>query len=139
MRRLSNAFLTTSMIFSIVLLATWVLVGIIMFVLAGLNDVIAQGIQEGWIKVGETSDPELALAIARGILIGLGVTFIIFGLFDIPAIVVCAKARNNKSKGIHIAAIVLTALNFTYFGIAGGVLGILATNRESQSNVVDAQ
>ena len=139
MRRLSNAFLTTSMIFSIVLLATWVLVGIIMFVLAGLNDVIMQGIQDGWIHVGETSDPELALAIARGILIGLGVTFIIFGLFDIPAIIVCGKARNAKSKGIHIAAIILSACNFTYFGIAGGVLGILATNREARSNIVDAQ
>lgn len=139
MRRLSNGFLTASMIFSIVLLCTWLLVGIIMFVLAGLNDVISQGIQEGWIKVGETSDPELALAIARGILIGLGVTFIIFGIIDIPAIIVSAKARNSKNKGTHIAAIILSACNFTYFGIAGGILGILATNRENQSNVIDAQ
>ena len=138
MRKLSNTFLTVNMIFGFVFLALFVGLAMMMFVFASLKDVIMEGIQNGSIHTN-SDDPETALLIAQSVLISVGVTFLIFGMLCLPSAIVSASARNSKSKGKFIAAIVLSALSLTYFGIAGGVLGILAINRENRSNIIDAQ
>ncbi len=138
MRKLSNTFLTVNMIFGFVFLALFVGLAMMMFVFASLKDVIMEGIQNGSIHTN-ADDPETALLIAQSVLISVGVTFLIFGMLCLPSAIVSASARNSKSKGKFIAAIALSALSLTYFGIAGGVLGILAINRENRSNIIDAQ
>lgn len=138
MRKLSNTFLTVNMIFGFVFLALFVGLATMMFVFASLKDVIMEGIQNGSIRTN-SDDPETALLIAQSVLIIVGVTFLIFGILCLPSAIVSASARNSKSKGKFIAAIVLSAVSLTYFGVAGGVLGILAINRENRSNIIDAQ
>ncbi|MBO6261530.1 MAG: hypothetical protein J6N95_02875 [Bacilli bacterium] len=138
MRKLSNTFLTVNMIFGFVFLALFVGLAMMMFVFASLKDVIMEGIQNGSIRTN-SDDPETALLIAQSVLISVGVTFLIFGMLCLPSAIVSASARNSKSKGKFIAAIVLSAISLTYFGVAGGVLGILAINRENRSNIIDAQ
>ncbi len=138
MRRLSNTFLTINMILGFVFLALFLGLGVMMFVFASLKDLIMEGIQNGSIQTS-SSDPEVALTIAQGVLIGTGVMFVIFGLLCLPSAIVSASARNSKNKGTFIAAIILSAISFTYFGVAGGITGILATNRENRSNIIDAQ
>lgn len=138
MRKLSNTFLTVNMIFGFVFLALFVGLAMMMFVFASLKDVIMEGIQNGSIHTN-SDDPETALLIAQSVLISVGVTFLIFGMLCLPSAIVSASARNSKSKGKFIAAIVLSALSLTYFGVAGGVIGILAINRENRSNIIDAQ
>ena len=138
MRKLSNTFLTVNMIFGFVFLALFVGLAMMMFVFASLKDVIMEGIQNGSIHTN-ADDPETALLIAQSVLISVGVTFLIFGMLCLPSAIVSASARNSKSKGKFIAAIALSALSLTYFGVAGGVLGILAINRENRSNIIDAQ
>lgn len=138
MRKLSNTFLTINMIFGFVFLALFVGLAMMMFVFASLKDVIMEGIQNGSIRTN-SDDPETALLIAQSVLISVGVTFLIFGMLCLPSAIVSASARNSKSKGKFIAAIVLSAISLTYFGVAGGVLGILAINRENRSNIIDAQ
>ena len=138
MRKLSNTFLTVNMIFGFVFLALFVGSAIMMFVFASFKDLIMEGIQNGTIHTN-SDDPEIALSIAQGVLIGVGVMLLIFGILCLPSAIVSASARNSKSKGKFITAIVLSALSFTYFGVAGGVLGILAINRDHRSNIIDAQ
>ena len=138
MRKLSNTFLTVNMIFGFVFLALFVGLAMMMFVFASLKDVIMEGIQNGSIRTN-SDDPETALLIAQSVLISVGVTLLIFGMLCLPSAIVSASARNSRSKGKFIAAIVLSAISLTYFGVAGGVLGILAINRENRSNIIDAQ
>lgn len=141
-RRLSNTFLTVNMVMAFVFIGLWTLLGIMMFVMASMNDFIREGIQNGTIHT-DAQDPELALEIAKTVLISIGVMFVVFALLAIPSAIVSAKARNSKSTGIFIAAIILSIVSFTEFGIAGGALGIVSAKREERNdrrnNIVDAQ
>lgn len=138
MRRLSNTFLTVNKVLAIILMISWFLLAIVFFVMSSMGEFIKEGIESGAIDT-DAKDPETAVAIAQGIFIALGVTFVLFGIAAIPSMVLSSKARNSKSIGLFIAVIILSAVSFTEFGIAGGILGIVATKREARSNIIDAQ
>lgn len=140
MRRLSNIFLKINMIMGFVFIGLWTLLAVIFFVVAGLSGYIpeaANAAQQGGATVH--GDPEYAAIVLRTVFIVIGVFFILFALFAIPSAVLSSKARNSTSKGTFIAVIILSALSLTEFGIAGGIIGIIATNKEAKSNIIDAK
>ena len=64
-------------------------------------------------------------------------------LCGVPAAIVNFVGSKNQSKGLLIACIILNYFSGSYFGIAGGIVGLIANARENKqaqnSNVVDAQ
>lgn len=140
MRRLSNVFLKVGMIVSIICIASWFIAATVMFVLASpaVTEFVEEGIRNGDINTSAET-VEGGVAVFKGVMIGLGVTFTLLGALSIPAAITCAKARNSSDSSTLIAAIVFSALNLTEFGIAGGVLGLIARKKEARSKIVDAQ
>ena len=117
MRRLSNVFLTISAVMSFIFLAGFAIAAIVMFASAGLGGLVAE---EG----GEAA----GIAYAAGMITG-GVVLLMFAVMALLSGIFAVKAKKNASKGALILAIVFSALSCTEFGIAGGILGLIANAR----------
>ena len=52
-----------------------------------------------------------------------------FAVMALLSGIFAVKAKKNASKGALILAIVFSALSCTEFGIAGGILGLIANAR----------
>lgn len=132
MRKLSKTFLTVNAILSYVFAAIFGLCAI------------------GFILVGALAGPEVAeeggeaagIAFTSGMVAG-GVAFLYFAIMAIVSGVTSSKAKNSQVKKDLIIAIVFSALSCTWVGVAGGVTGIIANDKEARrdrdNNIVDAE
>lgn len=133
MRRLSNVFLKISAILGIVVAVCLSLTAILFFVLG--SPALKDEFMENYTG---NLPPEEGVAVIQGMLIGFGVWFLITAALAIASAVVSSKARDSQDKTLLIWAIVLGALSLTEVGIAGGIIGIIATDRERRSGVINA-
>lgn len=131
MQRLSRTFLTVSVVLSFIAFGTLLLVaiGLVGFG-AGFFPMIAEESKEG------------AAAYLAGMLAGGFVCFY-FAVMALVSGIASNIARNNPIKKNLIVAIVFSALSATWFGVAGGAVGIVAIDkqarRDRQNKIVDAE
>ncbi len=131
MQRLSRTFLTVSVVLSFIAFGTLLLVaiGLVGFG-AGFFPMIAEESKEG------------AAAYLAGMLAGGFVCFY-FAVMALVSGIASNIARNNPIKKNLIVAIVFSALSATWFGVAGGAVGIVAADkqarRDRQNKIVDAE
>lgn len=132
MRKLSKTFLTVNAILSYVFAAIFGLCAI-GFILAG---VLAGP------EVAEEGGKAAGIAFTSGMVAG-GVAFLYFAIMGIVSGVTSNKAKNSQVKKDLIVAIVFSALSCTWVGVAGGVTGIIANDKEArrdrENNIVDAE
>ncbi|MBQ6731300.1 MAG: hypothetical protein IJR08_05275 [Bacilli bacterium] len=139
MRKVSRILLLVGGILAIVTAASLLVTAIILF--ASGSPLLTQFLEPIFKEQG-IEDPEkitLAIQIAS---ITMGVFFLIMALCGVPATIVNFAARKNQNKGLLIACIILNYLSGSYFGIAGGITGLIANAREERrngNNVTDAQ
>lgn len=74
-------------------------------------------------------DPEVLATVAQVMIICYSLTFAIIGVMAIVDAVVAKRTMQNPSKGGYIACIILGAFS-TNTSIVGGILGLIALNRE---------
>ena len=74
---------------------------------------------------GPGVDPEVMKAIAQGI----GVFFLIIGIFSIANIILAFIARNKESKVLFVLNIIFGFLSCCIVNSVGGILALIASNR----------
>ena len=140
MRKVSRILLLVGGILAIVTAVSLLITAIVLFV--GGSPLLTQFL-EPLLKEQGIDDPEkitLAIQVAT---VTMGVFFLLMALCGVPAAIVNFVGSKKQSKGLLIACIVLNYFSGSYFGIAGGIVGLIANAREKKqaqnSNVVDAQ
>ena len=133
MRKVSNIMMLLNGINSIIGCATLVIMGIILILFGTpiFGDLLRQALEQHGGSMPADFDPELFLSILSVTFIVVGINFI---LSVVPMIVLATlsfKARNNHSRGMLLAIIIMSAILDSAFGIVGGIFGLIA-NRKNQ-------
>lgn len=137
MKKLSRIFLTIGGVFHIVNGAAFLTASVILTVFsivafAGGGLGLFQFIQE---RSGDEAATATAISVIAVAIVYLcvAIVFVGCGIVSFIASKVTFKARNIGEKANFVAAIVFGALMDVTFGIAGGILGIIAENKEKGS------
>ena len=131
MLRLSNTFLRVNAILSYVFAGFFGLAAIIFFIVGSplISDLIAEESEVGAVAYSTS------MYVSGGIFLALTVMAILSGIFS-------NKAKSQVKNDL-IIAIVFSALSGTEFGVAGGILGLVAAARQARkdriNNIVDNQ
>ena len=131
MRNLSKTFLRVNAVLSYVFAGLFALGAIIFFITGSplISDLIAEESREG------AAAYAISMNVGGGIFIGLTVMAILSGVFSNKA--------SSQEKNALIMAIVFSALSGTEFGVAGGIIGLIANYRQARqdriNNIVDNQ
>lgn len=131
MRNLSKTFLRVNAVLSYVFAGLFALGAIIFFIVGSplVSDAIAQESREGAVAYA------IGMNVSGGIFLGITVMAILSGVFS-------GKA-SNQEKNALILAIVFSALSGTEFGVAGGIIGLIANYKQAKqdriNNIVDNQ
>ena len=131
MRRLSQTFLRVNAVLSYVFAGLFALAAIIFFVVGSplISDLIAEESREG------AAAYAISMNISGGIFLALTAMAILSGVFS-------GKARSQEKNAL-IMAIVFSALSGTEFGVAGGIIGLIANAKQARqdriNNIVDNQ
>lgn len=140
MRKVSRILLLVGGILAIVTAVSLLITAIILF--ASGSPLLTQFL-EPLLKEQGIDDPEKITLTIQIASITMGVFFVFMALCGVPAAIVNFVGRKKQSKGLLIACIILNYFSGSYFGIAGGIVGLIANAREKKqaenSNVVDAQ
>ncbi len=117
MRRLSNVFLTINAVFAFIFVFLFGVFSIVFFAGNVFNEAI---LEEG----GEAASAayKLGMNFAGGVFVFIAIMSLISGIVSLTA-------KNSRSKGTLIVAMVFSLLSCTEFGVAGGILGLIATSR----------
>ena len=131
MRNLSKTFLKVNAVLSYVFAGLFALGAIIFFITGSplISDLIAEKSEAG------ATAYAISMYVSGGIFLGLTVMAIISGVYSNKA--------SNQEKNTLILAIVFSALSGTEFGVAGGIIGLIANARQARqdriNNIVDNQ
>ena len=131
MRNLSKTFLRVNAVLSYVFAGLFALGAIIFFITGSplISDLIAEKSEEG------ATAYAISMNVSGGIFIGLTVMAILSGVFSNKA--------SSQEKNALIMAIVFSALSGTEFGVAGGIIGLIANYKQARqdriNNIVDNQ
>ncbi len=131
MRNLSKTFLRVNAVLSYVFAGLFALGAIIFFVVGSplVSDAIARESEAG------ATAYAISMYTSGGVFLGLTVMAILSGVFSNKA--------SSQEKNDLILAIVFSALSGTEFGVAGGIIGLIANYRQARqdriNNVVDNQ
>ena len=131
MRNLSKTFLRVNAVLSYVFAGLFALGAIIFFITGSplISDLIAEKSEEG------ATAYAISMYVSGGIFLGLTVLAILSGVYS-------GKA-SNQEKNALILAIVFSALSGTEFGVAGGIIGLIANYKQARqdkiNNIVDNQ
>ena len=131
MRNLSKTFLKVNAVLSYVFAGLFALGAIVFFIVGSplVSDAIAQDSREG------AAAYAISMYVSGGIFLGLTVMAIISGVYSNKA--------SNQEKNTLILAIVFSALSGTEFGVAGGIIGLIANAKQARqdriNNIVDNQ
>ncbi len=131
MRNLSKTFLKVNAVLSYVFAGLFALGAVIFFVVGSplISDLIAEESREG------AAAYAISMNVSGGIFLGLTIMAILSGVFS-------GKA-SSQEKNALILAIVFSALSGTEFGVAGGIIGLIANYKQARqdriNNIVDNQ
>jgi sulfite exporter TauE/SafE len=112
-------------ILSIIGIVSYIIIGCVMFGLAGNEAFISEFADS---SSGVT--PEEAKEIARVLFMGLGIMFIFFGIMCIINAILCFKGRNSNSKNIMILNIVFGVLSCIELNILAAIFGIVVGSKK---------
>lgn len=131
MRNLSKTFLRVNAVLSYVFAGLFALAAIIFFIVG--SPLISNQIAE--------QNEGAAIAYATSMIIS-GVVFLVLTVMAILSGVFSNKA-GSQIKNDLILAIVFSALSGTEFGVAGGIIGLIANAKQARkdriNNIVDNQ
>lgn len=131
MRNLSKTFLRVNAVLSYVFAGLFALGAVIFFITGSplISDLIAEKSREG------AAAYAISMYTSGGIFLGLTIMAILSGVFSNKA--------SNQEKNALILAIVFSALSGTEFGVAGGIIGLIANYKQARqdriNNIVDNQ
>ena len=131
MQRISRIFLTISVVLSFIAFGGLLITGFALIGFgAGFFGLIAEESQAG------------GAAYLAGMLTG-GLVCLYFAVMALVNGIVSNVARRNPVKKNLICAIVFSVLSCTWLGVAGGVTGIIALDKQARADrknkIVDAQ
>ena len=140
MRKVSKILLLVGGILAIVTAVSLLITAIVLFVSG--SPLLTQFL-EPILRENGIDDPEKITLTIQIASITMGVFFVFMALCGVPAAIVNFLGSSKQTKVLLIACIILNYLSGSYFGIAGGIVGLIANAREKKqaqnSNVVDAQ
>ena len=132
MKKASNVLLLIGAILSFVGILFYIIFGSVMFGLASPanTQLIIDGINNGTIVVnGVSGTPEQIAAYLQQVASGLGVFFLITGLFSIVPGILALIARKKETTGLYVATLVLSVLaGFNIITLLGSIFGLVANS-----------
>ena len=132
MRKASRILLLIGAIISIVLVVTFLILGIVFAYLGSpaAVDAIREGIRNGEIVVeGSLKDIELAIQVYQSSMLTSAATFfVLFGL-NIANTVLSFIARVKQTKALYILSIVFGGVSGSELSLLGGIFGLVANAR----------
>ena len=132
MRKASRILLLIGAIISIVLVVTFLILGIVFAYLGSpaAVDAIREGIRNGSIVVeGSSSDIELAIQVYQSSMLSSAVTFFVLFALNIANTVLSFIARVKKTKALYILSIVFGGVSGSEVSLIGGIFGLVANSR----------
>lgn len=139
MKKASNIILLVSMILSIIMAVTFMIIAICSFASAAFIDELKEMAKQ---YVDQDLDYETMELIIKIYVYTYGICFGVVGLLNIIAAIVASGARKiDAKKSTFISCIVFGCLSGNYACIPGGILGLIAYNKEQKNEpvVVDAE
>lgn len=131
MRKASRITLLIGAIISIVLVVTFLILGIVFGVLGSpaAVDAIRAGIKDGSIVVEGVTDIETAIQVYQSsMLSSAAIFFVLFGL-NIANTVLSFIARVKQTKALYILSIVFGGVSGSELSLLGGIFGLVANSR----------
>jgi len=131
MRKASRILLLIGAIISIVLVVTFLILGIVFGVLGSpaMVDAIRAGIKDGSIVVEGVTDIETAIQVYQSSMLSSAATFfVLFGL-NIACAVLSFIARKKQTKALYILSIVFGGVSGSEVSLLGGIFGLIANAR----------
>ena len=140
MKKASQIILLIGGIFAIIGIVSYFLAAIFYVAIGSLGAAIASGAIDTSDLPAQIVDIITRIEVTfgaslpyiSGMLIGLGVLFIIFMAMCIPAAVLSFLARSKEKKALYITCIVFGVLSTTLLPTVGGVLGLIAKIKEDK-------
>ena len=133
MRNLSKTFLKVNAILSYVFMGLFILGAVIFFIVG--SPLISQHFEGEGAEAGK-----IAYTVS---MMCSGVLFVFLAVMALLSAKFSSKAKIEQSKGTLIMAIVFSALSGTEFGVAGGIIGLIANYKQARqdriNNIVDNQ
>lgn len=132
MRKASRILLLIGAIISIVLVVTFLILGIVFAYLGSpaAVDAIREGIRNGSIVVeGSSSDIELAIQVYQSSMLSSAVTFFVLFALNIANTVLSFIARVKQTKALYILSIVFGGVSGSEVSLIGGIFGLVANSR----------
>ncbi len=133
MKKASSVLLLIGAILSFVGILFYIIFGSVMFGLASPanTQMIIDGINNGSITVsGVSGTPEQIAAYLQQVASGLGVFFLITGLFSIVPGILALIARKKQTTGLYVATLVLSILaGFNIITLLGSIFGLADHDR----------
>ena len=125
MRNLSKTFLKVNAVLSYVFAGLFALGAVIFFITGSplISDLIAEESRGG------AAAYAISMNVSGGIFLGLTVMAILSGVFSNKA--------SNQEKNALIMAIVFSALSGTEFGVAGGIIGLIANYKQARQDRIN--
>ena len=131
MRKASKILCLVGGILGILLAIMWLTLSIVFFVTGGFaaayaaGEEIPQAIKDWLYNYMDSQGTYYTMAALSGVLIGLGVEFLVFFIFCIPSAVLSFILRKKERTGLPLP-IVLAVVSAPCINIAGFVGGVLA-------------
>ena len=130
MKKVANILFLVGGIYSFILVASLVIIGIVFLVFssAGLTATIIIGIQNGSIKSSFTGTPEEIAALVQLTFLITGIILLFIASFGIVNGILSLKARNTDNKNLYIANIVFGILSDTPINVVGAIFALIKGN-----------
>ena len=98
----------------------------------GIKDVIVSGIEDGSINVGTDGTTEEKYQYVVAVFKIMMVLFIVLMVFDLMCVIICFVSAKKSKSGLYIADIALGVLLGNLIILIGGILGLIAVNKDPQ-------
>lgn len=131
MRKASRILLLIGAIISIVLVVTFLILGIVFGVLGSpaAVDAVRAGIKDGSIVVEGVTDIETAIQVYQSSMLSAAATFFVLFALNIANAVLSFIARVKKTKALYILSIVFGGVSGSEVSLLGGIFGLVANSR----------
>lgn len=131
MRKASRITLLIGAIISIVLVVTFLVLGIVFGVLGSpaAVDAVRAGIKDGSIVVEGVTDIETAIQVYQSSMLSAAATFFVLFALNIANAVLSFIARVKKTKALYILSIVFGGVSGSELSLLGGIFGLVANSR----------
>ncbi len=137
MKKVSNILLLIAGIYSIVCVATFLILGIL-FVVASSDackEQIIEMLERGTLTTSYVGTPQEQAQFIQTVYSVLGITMLVVCVFQFINVFLSFVARKKETKPLYILNIVFGVLSMVVVNVVGAIFGLIALNQNTEAQV----